>query len=138
MTEFFMEIAKDQGAGLVALVLVLALFYKLAIKFGGPFIEAQRAQTEAMIEQTSCMRDMKETVTEFVSRDNNDHRELQIGMEVLSREVNDVGQDVKSLEGLIAEMTAGLAAFGEKLDRCEAIISSDPQKITQISKAVKS
>ena len=81
------QIAIGQAAGIIALALILWVFWRLADKFGKPFIDSQRAQAEAMRDQALAMRDMRDTVHEFIHRDNSDHREIIIGLQVVANEV---------------------------------------------------
>ncbi len=93
----------DQGAGVIVVIVIVYALVKLAMYFGKPFLEAQKQQAEAMLEQAQsmktqadCMGQMKDSVREFVCRDNNDHREILLSLQVVINEVRKLGNEVKS------------------------------------------
>lgn len=95
-----------QGAGVIIAALLIWMIYKLAVRFGNPFIDAQREQARAMTEQATCLRGMKDTVSAFVMRDNSDHREILCDLQVVIKEVQQLSIAVKVQEETIARLGA--------------------------------
>lgn len=98
----FAKVLMGQAAGVIIACAIVWALFKLAIHFGGPFIEAQKAQADAMQQQASamkdqaeCMQGMRITVQDYVARDNNDHREILIGLQVVIKEVQGLGEAVR-------------------------------------------
>lgn len=105
-----------QGAGIVCYGILIYALVKLALHFGKPFIEAQRRQAQAMLEQAlsmktqaECLGVMKDSIQEFVLRDNNDHREILLNMQVIIREVAQLGAEVKAQGEAIQGIAEGAA-----------------------------
>jgi hypothetical protein len=103
-----------QGAAVLCYGILIFALVKLAMYFGKPFIEAQRQQASAMLEQAlsmktqaECLGVMKDSVQEFVLRDNNDHREILLNMQVIIKEVAQLGAEVKTQGGIIKAIGAG-------------------------------
>jgi len=103
MSPELVKILAMQGAGVMCFSILLYALVKLAMYFGKPFIEAQKQQAEAMLEQAqsmraqaNCMEQMQGSVKEFVARDNNDHREILLGLQVVIKEVQQLGTEVKA------------------------------------------
>jgi len=104
MPEFEMtKLFAMQGAAVLCYGILIFALVKLAMYFGKPFIEAQRQQASAMLEQAQsmktqaeCLGVMKDSVQEFVLRDNNDHREILLNMQVIIKEVAQLGAEVKA------------------------------------------
>ncbi len=93
----------DQGAGVIVVIVIVYALVKLAMYFGKPFLEAQKQQAQAMLAQAQsmktqadCMGQMKDSVREFVSRDNNDHREILLSLQVVIKEVQQLSTEVKA------------------------------------------
>jgi len=93
----------DQGAGVIVVIVIVYALVRLAMYFGKPFLEAQKQQAPAMLAQAQsmqtqadCMGQMKDSVREFVGRDNNDHREILLGLQVVAKEVQKLGNEVKA------------------------------------------
>lgn len=112
-----------QAAGVVIACAIIWALYKLAIHFGGPFIEAQKAQADAMQQQASamkdqaeCMQGMRITVQDYVARDNNDHREILIGLQMVFKEVQGLGEAVKVQGEEIRKQGESITALAQ---RCE-------------------
>ena len=100
-----------QGAAVLCYGILIFALVKLAMYFGRPFIEAQRQQASAMLEQAlsmktqaECLGAMKDSVKEFVTRDNNDHREILLGLQVVIKEVQELGAEVKAQGKIIKEL----------------------------------
>lgn len=101
----------DQGAGVIIAIAIIYALVKLAMYFGKPFLEAQKQQAEAMLQQAQsmktqadCMGQMKDSVREFVSRDNNDHREILLSLQVVIKEVQQMRDDVKAQGEIIQKI----------------------------------
>lgn len=98
----FAKVLMGQAAGVIIACAIVWALFKLAIHFGGPFIQAQKAQAVAMEQQASAMRDQAEclqgmriSVQDYVARDNNDHREIIIGLQMVIKEVQGLGEAVR-------------------------------------------
>lgn len=123
----------SQAAGVVISIVIIYFVYKLAVYFGKPFIDAQKQQATAMMNQAESMKaqaesmgGMKNALCDFVSRDNNDHREILMGLQVVARDVQDLTSAVKKQSQLVdaicdlygvdlaGRQRAGLLAGGSK------------------------
>jgi hypothetical protein len=115
----FWKILIQQGAGIAALTLVVFFFYRLAIRFGQPFIDAQAAQAAAMQNQAESLKEMKDCFVGYISKDNNDHREILLGLQVVIAEVQKVNAQVKIqkelMEGICSD--AGKKETGKPIQR---------------------
>lgn len=77
-------------------ILILYGLYKLLIKFGNTlksivspfgerFIEAQQHQAAALTEQAAATRAFNQSFQDFISRDNNEHREMLIILKMIAQ-----------------------------------------------------
>ena len=66
------------GGGLLIAMAILVGLYRLADEHGQAFVQAQRAQAEALGRQAASMEGLQQTVQDFVRRDNSEHREILI------------------------------------------------------------
>ena len=98
MTLAQIELAKmfaDLGSTVLITVMLVFFAYKLINKFGLPFIESQQKIAEAMGQQAQCMTDIQTTVNDYVRRENNDHREILLSMQVVVGEIKGLKQEVR-------------------------------------------
>ena len=90
----------DQGCTAFIVTIALILAYRLANKFFPQFISTQQDIAVASGRQAENIAQMKNTVHEFVMRDNNEHREIILGLQV-------VGQELKTLVEQISRLKHG-------------------------------
>ena len=77
-------IAQAVGNAGLALVIVVGL-YRLAHRFGPQFIAAQMAQAEALAQQAQSMEGLRDSVTQFITRDNAEHREMLVLLKYIAQ-----------------------------------------------------
>jgi hypothetical protein len=68
--------------------------------------------------QAECMGAMKDSGREFVDHDNNDHREILLGLRVVIKEVQQLSAEVKDqgkiIRGLCADAGKSAGALARK------------------------
>lgn len=89
------KILAEMGGTVLITVLLIWFAWKVIEKFGTQFIQTQQQIAEAMCQQAQCMSDVKDTVTEFVGRDNSEHREILLSMQVVGRELQTLTSEVR-------------------------------------------
>lgn len=75
------------GPGAVIAALIIFSLYKLADKFAGRAIEAQQAQAVALAAQADAMKNLQQTMSEYISRDNGEHREMLVLMKYTAQHI---------------------------------------------------
>lgn len=123
----FAKVLMGQAAGVIIACAIIWALYKLAIHFGGPFIQAQKAQATAMEQQASAMRDQAEclqgmriSVRDYVARDSNDHREILIGLQVVIKEVQVLGEEVRNQGEEIRKQGENITALAQTYEGATA------------------
>ena len=97
MSPEVMKALVDMGGTVVVVVLFLVFTYRLVNRLFPQFITTQQDIAKAMGQQAESMGQMKDTVREFVLRDNSEHREIILGLRV-------VGQELKTLVEQVARL----------------------------------
>jgi hypothetical protein len=118
------KLLAQQVAGLIALAVVLFFIYRLSCKFGIPFIEAQNMQASAMQNQATSMQnqavsmgEMKDCVVGYISKDNNDHSEIRLSLQVAIKEITGLGDKINSQEESIKDFGKEVNGLGEIIKR---------------------
>ncbi|WP_027358415.1 hypothetical protein [Desulforegula conservatrix] len=93
--------AMDMGGTIFIVILLVVCLAVLAWRFGGSamkcmaeFIAAQQRQADAMTAQAASMSDIKNAVHEYITRDNSEHREILLGLQVLAREMRELTNEL--------------------------------------------
>lgn len=93
--------AMDMGGTIFITILIVICLAILAWKFGGSamkcmaeFISAQQRQADAMTAQAASMSDIKNAVHEYITRDNSEHREILLGLQVLAKEMRELTNEL--------------------------------------------
>lgn len=74
------------GPGALIAGLIILAIYKFASNIGAKFIEAQVAQAEALGKQAQSMEGLKESIQNFVSKDNSEHREMLVLLRFIAQQ----------------------------------------------------
>lgn len=83
----FAEVLKSLifwGPGSVIAAFIIYVLYRLANSLGLKFIEAQLQQADALARQAQSMERLQVSIQAFVTRDNNEHREMIILLKVVA------------------------------------------------------
>lgn len=108
MTDKELELIKavlDMGGSIsIALLIVLALSL-LAWKLGSQFLavlqnqaEATGRQADAMAGQASAMGEMKDALSQYILKDNHEHREILLGLSVMASEMKELTQVISEFK----------------------------------------
>ena len=88
MEEKLLEAVINAGVGALIAIAIIFLAYKLAsallLKVGAEMVGAFRAQAEAMTRQAVSMEGLTKSLSEYVQRDNSEHREIIILLKVIA------------------------------------------------------
>jgi hypothetical protein len=71
------------GPGAIIAGLIIFALYKLALRFGGEFIETQKRQAEALGAQAQAMTNLTKSIEGYMSRDNAEHKEMLIMLKLI-------------------------------------------------------
>lgn len=89
MEQKLMEALLNAGAGsLIALMMVLGL-YRIVRGLGVRFIEAEQRQAEALGAQAQALAGLSSSVSEFMNRDNSEHREMLVLLRFMAQQQRD-------------------------------------------------
>jgi type VI protein secretion system component VasK len=89
------------GGQVVIACVALWLICRLADKYMAGFLAAMQAQATAMMKQAECIEGAKDSIQQFIDHDNNDHREILLGLRVVIKEVQQMGADLKAQREVI-------------------------------------
>lgn len=82
--------------GLVVISALLIFFaYKILKHFGTALVGTLQQMAVAMGNQAQCMAEVKDTVCDFVRKDNSDHREILLSLQVVGEELKSLTREVK-------------------------------------------
>lgn len=76
------------GPGAVIAGAMIYALYKLADKYLGDFIRAQQDQAESLGRMAQGTEGLKDSITTFVTRDSQDHREMMILLKVINGKID--------------------------------------------------
>ena len=83
------EALLNAGAGsLIALFMMLGV-YRIVNGLGARFIEAEQRQAEALGAQAQAMAGLSSSVSEFMSKDNSEHREMLVLLRFIAQQQRD-------------------------------------------------
>ena len=87
----------DQGGAITIAVLIVVALSLVAWKLGGQFLAVLQAQAsasgrqaDAMAGQASAMAEMKDALTKYILKDNDEHREILLGLSVMASEMKEL------------------------------------------------
>jgi len=86
----------DLGCTVVICALIVVVIYKLSIRFGVAFIATQEKIAEAMAQQALSMTGMSAAIQTYIQRDNNDHREILLAVQVVGQELKWLRDEVRT------------------------------------------
>lgn len=94
------KVLVDLGGTVVVSVLLIFGLYKLLSRFGCAFITAQEKMAEAMADQAKSTSGMRDAIQNFIQKDNNEHREILLGLQVVGEELKCLTTEVRFLREL--------------------------------------
>jgi len=97
----FAEVLKSLifwGPGSVIAAFIIYVLYRLANSLGLKFIEAQLQQADALARQAQSMERLQVSIQGFVTRDNNEHREMIILLKVVAEDLRHIAGKVDAFE----------------------------------------
>ena len=83
--EIFKSLVFWGPGALIAGVLIYAV-YQFANNIGLKFIEAQRAQADALAAQAQSMEGLKISIQSFLTKDNSEHREMLVLLRFIAQQ----------------------------------------------------
>ena len=87
--------AMNLGGVFVIFLILLFFAYRICTKAGPKMLEYAGAFISAQEKQAMAMTEMKDAFTGYINKDNNEHREILLGLQVLAREIHDLAIIVK-------------------------------------------
>lgn len=94
----------DMGGSIFIAVLIVVVLAGLAWKLGGRLvllggqvIAVMQNQADAQAGQATAMKEMKDALSQYILKDNDEHREILLGVEVMADKLNHLTQAVKEL-----------------------------------------
>ncbi|MCP3942203.1 MAG: hypothetical protein GY710_12055 [Desulfobacteraceae bacterium] len=95
----------DMGGSItIAILIIIALAliaWKLSahlVKFSGDLVMVMQNQADALAGQATAMGEMKDALNLYVLKDNDEHREILLGLSVMAREMKDLTQVISELK----------------------------------------
>ncbi len=98
MTLSQMELVKvlaDLGGTVLITALLIWFAWKVIRYFGTAFLSTMQQIARAMSSQAACLADMKDTVTAFVAKDNSEHREILLSLQVVAKEISTLTTEIR-------------------------------------------
>lgn len=93
-----LRILAELGSTVFVVVVGMAIAYRLALRFGVPFIDSQQKIADAMGRQAECLTNLQSTVHEYIGRDNNDHREILLSTQVVIQEMQTLADEIRKMD----------------------------------------
>ena len=78
------------GPGMVIAGAMIGALYKLADKYLGEFVKAQQGQATSLAQLAQGTEGLRDSVQAFVTRDNNEHREIIILLKCIAEKLERV------------------------------------------------
>lgn len=92
----------DQGGAITIAVLIVVALALLIWKLGGQFLavlqvqaDATGRQADAMTGQATAMGEMKDALTTYILKDNDEHREILLALSVMASEMKELTQVIQ-------------------------------------------
>ena len=82
------------GPGMVIAAIMIAALYKLADKYLGEFIKAQQGQAASLAALAQGTEGLRDSVQGFVTRDNQEHREMIILLKCVTDKLKRIEEHV--------------------------------------------
>ncbi len=92
------------GGEVVIACMALWVFYKLGNQYLTGIMEAMQTQASAMQTQAACLVEVKNNLSAYIAHDNNDHREILLSLQVVIKEVQQLGEEVKAQGEIIQSL----------------------------------
>ena len=92
------QVLLNAGGGLLIALTILVGLYRLADEHGQAFVQAQRAQAEALGRQAASMEGLQQTVQDFVRSDNSEHREILILQKLMIEKIKGLEDSLNGCE----------------------------------------
>ncbi len=87
----------DLGGSTVIAALMIWCIYKLLERFGTAFIQAHQQIAESIGAQARCMSEMREGIDNFIQKDNSEHREILLGLQVVGAELKALIEEIRDM-----------------------------------------
>jgi hypothetical protein len=68
----------NAGTGALMALIILVGLYRIANRLGVEFVRAQKLQAEALAKQAQSLEGLRESIKDFIMRDNSEHREMLV------------------------------------------------------------
>jgi len=92
------KILLDLGGTAFIAVLLIYFGYKIISRFGEPFIASQNKIATAMGQQAQSLTNMQGSVTDFIGRDHNEHKEIILGLQVVGKELETLVKEISRIK----------------------------------------
>ncbi|MBP8644717.1 MAG: hypothetical protein KBH99_01185 [Syntrophobacteraceae bacterium] len=92
-----LKILADLGGASVIAVVVIVCIYRLLTNFAVAFIANMEKIATSMGEQARSIKDLSESLNETIAKDNAEHREILLSMQVVGGELKTLMQEIKCL-----------------------------------------
>lgn len=99
-----LRIAADLGGSTVIALAIVYFVYKIFCRFGAAFIEAGTAFiqahqqiAESMGAQAESLSKMRDGIDRFITKDNTEHREILLGVQVMGDELKTLVCEIREL-----------------------------------------
>lgn len=99
-----LKIAADLGGATVIALALIYCVYRIFSRFGTAFVEAHQqiaqsmsAQAQSMSAQAQSMSEMRDGLDRLVNRDNSEHREILLGVQVMGDELKSLVNEIREL-----------------------------------------
>lgn len=99
MSEYLeiIKILADLGGTAVVAVTIIVCIYKLTTKFAERFLVNMERIAGSIGEQASSMQQMSVAINQSIGRDNAEHREILLAMQVVGEELKTVVHEIRCL-----------------------------------------
>ncbi len=89
------KVLADLGGTVVITLFLIWMAWKVIRYFGTAFLTAIQEIAHAMSRQAACLAEMKDTVTQFVAKDNSEHREILLSLQVVAKEITTLTDEIR-------------------------------------------
>jgi len=92
-----LKIVANLGGTVVIAIAMIICAYKLCGQAARSFVQALEKIALAVDNQAKSMADMKPAIDRMVTRDNMEHREILLGMQVVGEELKSLTSEIRDL-----------------------------------------
>lgn len=89
------RILADLGGTVLIAAIILYLVYKIINQFCLAMINSMQQIANAMGDNARCVMEMKTDVAEYVQRDNSDHREFLLTLQVFGKQMEVLTKEIR-------------------------------------------